>query len=205
MVRSRRKHSESGRHRRTLGSLVGLRSLKVFGGQTIGSMLKTAGAFNEENKERKERGIVASVGREETLGNQTTRDRRASERGAWRLRLSATLVCSPPAPPPPRMKIILAQEFEWRRGFRITVIGRDGSISTEEGGHYREKRARFSTPREFRVYELVEITSAGEWLRLAFLFPLILCYLTLSLSFSFCLLRISSIRNMLDRRFRISG
>lgn len=74
-------------------SLVGLRSLKVFGGQTIGSMLKTTGTFNEENKERKERGIVASVGREETLGNQTTRDSRASERGAWRLCLPATLVC----------------------------------------------------------------------------------------------------------------
>ena len=54
-------------------------------------MLKTTGTFNEENKERKERGIVASVGREETLGNQTTRDSRASERGAWRLCLPATL------------------------------------------------------------------------------------------------------------------
>lgn len=60
-------HAESTRRAADIAERwVGLRSLKVFGGQTIGSMLKTTGAFNEENKERKERGIAASGGGEET-------------------------------------------------------------------------------------------------------------------------------------------
>lgn len=127
MVRSRRKHSESGRHRRTLifGGVKIVESAK--GGQTIGSMLKTTGPFTRKRtKERKERGRPSRERereREETLGNQT-----ASERGVC---LHDPRLFSSPFPP--RMKIILAKNSNGDAGSGL-VIGRDGSISTVLGG-----------------------------------------------------------------------
>lgn len=148
-------------------------------------MLKTTGTFNEENKERKERGIVASVGREETLGNQTTRDSRASERGAWRLCLPATLVCPSLSPSLPGWKLFSPKNWNGDAALG-SVIGRDGSISTvgDEGtlSESREKRALLypSWIQSLRARWNYE----RRWV--AFFFPLILCYLSaLSLSLSF--------------------
>lgn len=163
-------------------------------------MLKTTGTFNEENKERKERGIVASVGREETLGNQTTRDSRASERGAWRLCLPATLVC----PSLPGWKLFSPKNWNGDAALG-SVIGRDGSISTVGDertlSESREKRALLypSWIQSLRARWNYE----RRWV--AFFFPLILCYLSaLSLSLVLSLTNLL-LRDMLDRRFRINN
>lgn len=80
--------------------------------------------------------------------------------------VSTTLVCSPPPPPPlpSSDENYSRQEFEWRRGFRIGNRPWRIHFHGSWWGGYRERGEEWLLYPPW-VYELVEITSTGEWLR----------------------------------------